>query len=109
MDMSAAALPPITGTTSKADETHPLFPLWRQAEASNQRLMINGQNFRDWLFQYERNQRNDDAAKHSEYLNFLAWMRANQGGARPCCPSKEMPNGLNFPANFHYWLAGGRW
>jgi hypothetical protein len=109
MDMSNAALPAIAGTASKADMAHPLFPIWRQAEANNTRLLINGQNFRDWLFQYEQHKRNDDAAKHSRYPEFLAWMKANQAGARPCCPSKETPHGLNFPANFHYWLAGGRW
>ena len=36
------------------------------------------------------------------YQEFMVWMRANKGGARPC-PAGE------FPHNFNYWQAGGRW
>ena len=36
------------------------------------------------------------------YQEFMVWMRSNKGGARPC-PAGE------FPHNFNYWQAGGRW
>ena len=36
------------------------------------------------------------------YQEFMVWMRANKGGARPC-PAGE------FPHNFKFWTEGGRW
>lgn len=102
MDMSGAALPPITGRSTEGDRAHPLYREWRAAEANNARLMIDGQNFKDWLYQRERQQVSDDWAKHSQYPAFVAWMRENKGGARKCSAG-------SFPENFKYWLAGGRW
>ncbi len=100
MDMSVAALPPRTGRASEADRAHPLYREWQRAEANNARLMIDGQNFRDWLYQREQAAMRDDWAKHPRYAEFLDWMRANKGGAR---------GKLNFPENFKFWLDGGRW
>lgn len=37
-----------------------------------------------------------------DYHEFLGWMSANKGGARPC------PAGA-FPHNFKFWREGGRW
>lgn len=102
MDMSAAALPARFGRASKADESHPLFPLYRQHRSSMSRLMVNSDDFRYWLHQHEFHARLDQAAKHERYPEFMTWMRANQGGAREC------PAGV-FPRNFTYWLEGGRW
>lgn len=102
MDMSAAALPPITGRSTEADRAHPLYREWRAAEANNTRLMINGQDFKSWLYQRERQQVNDDWAKHPQFPAFVAWMRENKGGA----PGRSK---LIFPDNFKFWLAGGRW
>jgi hypothetical protein len=101
MDMSSAALPAISGNASKADETHPLYKEWRKYEAGCTRQMINGQNFKDWLYQREQNAMRDNWAKHAQYPTFLVWMRANQGGAR------KSPG--VFPENFKAWLDGVRW
>lgn len=109
MDMSKAALPAISGTATKADETHPLYNEWRKAEASNRRNLINGQNFKDWLYQREQNANRDDWAKHAQYPAFLVWMRETKAGGRNCRPTKDMPYGLSFPENFKAWLEGERW
>lgn len=100
MDMSAAALPARSGRASEADRSHPLYAEWRRAEANNARLMIDGQDFKDWLYQREQHAIRDDWAKHPQYPDFLAWMRSNKGGAR---------GKLIFPENFKFWLSGGRW
>lgn len=100
MDMSAAALPAISGQASDADRNHPLHREWRQAEASCRRLMINGQNFKDWLYQRGQNEYRDNWAKHPQYPNFLAWMRETKAGGR---------GKLGFPENFKAWLSGERW
>lgn len=102
MDMSAAALPPRSGISTKTDEAHPLFPLYRQHKASCQRLMIDSSDFRDWLFQYERNLENDRIAAHPRFREFQLWCREVKSGARRC------PAGA-FPHNFKFWLEGGRW
>lgn len=100
MDMSAAALPPRSGTYLPTDMQHPLFPLYREHRSSCQRLMIDSSDFRDWLFQYERNLQSDNAAKHPRFAEFQAWCRETQSGRRRC------PAGC-FPHNFNFWLEGG--
>ncbi len=102
MDMSKAALPAKFGYASKEDEKHPLLSVYRQYRSNMTRLMVNSENFRDWLHNYEANLVRENAAKHEKYPEFMTWMRANQGGARKC------PAGA-FPYNFNYWLNGGRW
>ena len=102
MDMSKAALPAKFGRASKEDEKHPLFPLYQQHRSSCTRLMVNSSDFKDWKYQYEQNLKNEEAAKHPKYKDFLDWMIANQGGAREC------PVGY-FPHNLYYWIEGGRW
>lgn len=102
MDMSKAALPARYGKASKNDESHPLFPIYQSYRSSMSKLMVDSSDFRDWLSCYEAQLIRDNAAKHNDYPNFMAWMNANQGGSRKC------PAGV-FPHNFHYWLLGGRW
>jgi hypothetical protein len=109
MDMSKAALPPRSASYSKQDEQHPLFPLYRQYAQSRTHLMIDCEAFRDWLFSYERQQRDESFMAHPRFAEFQQWMRDNQAGARPCCPTRDLPRGVSFPANFVYWLDGGRW
>ena len=100
MDMSAAALPAHSGRASAADRAHPLYNEWRKAESFAQRQMIDGQDFKNWLYQREQAAYRDDWAKHAQYPAFLSWMRETKAGGR---------GKLNFPENFKFWLEGGRW
>lgn len=109
MDMSAAALPPRSGHYTKADEKHQLFGLYHQKLNSCAQLMIDAPDFENWLFQHERSKRDDSYVAHPQYPDFIAWTRETKCGARPCCPSKDLPHGLVFPDNFIYWMEGGRW
>ena len=109
MDMSAAALPAHSGRSNESDKTHPLYNEWRRFESGCTRLMIDGQNFSDWLYQREQNAMRDDWAKHPEFPAFQAWMRATKAGGRSCRPTKNLPHGLVFPENFKVWLTGERW
>lgn len=109
MDMSSAALPPRSGQYTKRDEAHPLFNVYRQYQASRRNLMIDCEDFRDWLSCYEREQMSDHYAKHPRFSEFQQWMRDEQAGRRKCLPTRDLPNGLCFPANFIYWIDGGRW
>ena len=102
MNMSKAAMPARYGRASKQDESHPLFSIYQQYRSNMSRLMVDSQDFRDWLFNYETNLQNEQATNHPKYNEFMQWMVVNQGGARKC------PAGM-FPHNFHYWLRGGRW
>lgn len=102
MDMSAAALPARYGHASEADHAHPRFNEYARYRSGMSRLMVDSADFRDWLRQTEYHESNDAWAEHEKYPAFLAWMRAEQGGARKC------PAG-SFPNNFKYWLDGGRW
>lgn len=43
------------------------------------------------------------ATQHPRFPEFQAWMRETRAGVRRC------PGGVSFPANFGYWLGGGRW
>lgn len=103
MDISKAAMAPHYGIASVTDRQHPLFPLYDQYRSNMSRLMVDASDFRDWLYQYERNLRNDNAAKDPDYPDFLAWIRETKAGGRKC------PGGDVFPRTFHYWLNGGRW
>lgn len=100
MDMSKAALPAISGNASPADSLHPLYKEWVRAEASNRRNMINGQNFRDWLYQREQQETNQNWVKHPQYPAFLVWMRETKAGGR---------GNRVFPENFKAWMNGERW
>lgn len=104
MDMSAAALPPRLGHYSEKDRQHPRFNEYMAYRQGMIRLMVDCSAFSDWLYQVEGQEFRDNWAKHPEYPNFLAWMRATQAGARKA-PIEQ--NG--FPFNFQYWLKGGRW
>ena len=102
MDMSAAAIAPRQPGVSAADRAHPLFPLYQQQRSFCSVNLIEASRFCDWLYQYEHEQVVTDARKDEQFPIFLAWMRANQGGARRC------PAG-DFPHNFRFWQTGGRW
>lgn len=107
--ISKAALPPIQPPISAADRQHPLFPVYQQYRSSMSNLLVEASAFRDWLYQYEREQRETVFTQHPRFKEFQRWMVAAQGGRRPCCPTKDNPGGVMFPANFQYWLNGGRW
>lgn len=109
MDMHKAALPPRSGSYTKSNEQHPLFPLYREHLSSCARLMVDASDFEDWLYQHNHNVESDAWAKRPEYPEFLAWCREVKSGARPCCPTRDNPRGLTFPHNFAFWLEGGRW
>ena len=109
MDISAAALPPPPAHYTKADEAHPLFPLYRQHLAACARLLVAASDFDGWLYQREHERRTTVAKDHPDYSAFMAWMHEEQGGARPCLPSHDFPRGLIFPDNFAFWRDGGRW
>lgn len=102
MDISRAATPPRQPEILHAERAHPLFPLYAQHRTFCSNQLVQVDCFRDWLSQYERNLQNEVAAKHPRYSAFMAWMVANQGGARRC------PAG-SFPHNFEFWRSGGRW
>lgn len=102
MEMSKACLPPRQPPISDQDRAHPLFPEYQRHRASMMAHLIEASSFKDWLYQRERNVAADDAANHPEFPAFQAWMRQTKGGARRC------PAGA-FPANFKFWLKGGRW
>lgn len=102
MHMSKAAIAPKSPIINESDRKHPLFRLYDQHRRSCANNLISCEQFSDWLFTYERNLMLTKWTEHAEYRNFIAWMKANQGGARPC------PVGV-FPHNFEYWIAGGRW
>lgn len=101
MDMSKAALPAISGKVSKADQNHPLYLEWCRFESNCNRLMIDGQNFSDWLYQREQAEYRDNWAKHPQYPAFLVWMRETKAGGR------KSPGA--FPENFKAWMNGERW
>lgn len=102
--MSAAALPPINGVILPADRQHPRFREYQTYRSSCARLMIDCPSFRNWLSTTERQERDDEWAKHPQYPAFLAWMRQTRGGARATSKGK-----LCFPENFKLWLEGERW
>jgi hypothetical protein len=102
MDMHAAALPPHRPHISAAERAHPEFALYQRHLSDCSRLMIQADEFADWLGHRAAEAVRAAGATHQQYPVFMAWMRANQGGARHC------PAGC-FPANFEFWLGGGRW
>lgn len=109
MDMSPAALPPIQPSWPKGQDTHPLMQSYRQHRAFCAQKMIQATSWDDFLAQHETQLKNEVAAAHPQYEEFLAWCREVKSGRRPCCPNKDNPKGLCFPNNFYYWLDGGRW
>ena len=100
MHMSAAALPPIHGPVTEADKAHPRYPEYASYRRACDNLLVACAGFADWLRQDEAMAERDAWAEHPQYPAFLAWMRAEQGGAR---------GNLKFPENFQFWLTGGRW
>jgi len=109
MDMHAAALPPIHGPVRPEDTRHPRYPEYRTYRYNMTRLMVRADGFQDWLSHSERAEESDRWAAHPQYPAFLAWMTHTKAGARKCRPTRDMPYGLRFPANFKVWLQGERW
>lgn len=101
-EMSQAAIAPRQPNISPKALTHPLFPIYRHYRSSMNTLLVEASSFEDWLYQYERNLRDEETVKHPRMGEFRQWMTVNKGGARRC------PAGC-FPHNFNYWLEGGRW
>lgn len=102
MMMSQAALPPPPPRVAEADRRHPLYAEFQNYRAGCSRLLIQCQDFDDWVACKAREEKNARLAERPEYPAFMAWMKTNQGGARRC------PAGC-FPANFLFWIDGGRW
>lgn len=102
MKMSPAALPPQQPLITEANRRHPLFPEYQEHRQFCIRNLIQADEFTNWLAQRERERHHDEIAQHPRFAEFQQWMRDNQGGARRC------PAG-SFPANFQFWLEGGRW
>lgn len=100
--MHAAALPPIQPTITDADRAHARFPEYQVYRSFCSTALIEASAFKDWLRQSERQESDARLVQSPSYPEFLAWMRKEQGGRRKC------PAGA-FPANFIYWMAGGRW
>lgn len=103
MDMHAAAMAPRQPHISEQDRRHSRFAEYSAYRASMSRLLVEASSFPDWLYQQERQARDNEIVTHPRYSAFLTWMRETRGGARKC------PAGNVFPANFLYWLDGGRW
>lgn len=102
MDISPACTAPVQPAISAKEREHPLFPIYSLYHASMSNQLVEASAFCDWLYQYERDAVNEEAARHPRYSEFLNWMQKNKGGARAC------PAGI-FPHNFLYFLEGGRW
>lgn len=102
--MSAAALPPIVGTSTAEDQRHPRFGEYRIYRSWCARQMIDCPGFKTWLGGVEREERLAKIAEHPRFKDFQNWMRDTKAGGRKC------PAGHGaFPDNFNYWLEGGRW
>lgn len=99
-EMSPAAEPPRQPPISEADKKHPRFAEYMIYRGAMIRQLVEASSFPDWLRQAERD--TGELMLDPRYPEFLQWMRDNKGGRRPC------PVGV-FPANFRYWLQGGRW
>lgn len=78
MEMSKAALPARYGQASAQDHKHPLFLIYRQYRASLSMQLVNSEDFKDWLYSYEQNLIRENAAKHTDYPEFMKWMKRNQ-------------------------------
>src|ERR1700724_209987 len=91
MDMSKAALPARYGNATAKDHKHPLFPIYRQYRASMSMQLVNSEDFKDWLYNYEQSEMRLNFTRHKEYPNFMTWMKINQGGARKC-PAGAFPH-----------------
>lgn len=103
MNMSPSAIAPRQSPISETDRAHPLFGEYNCYRSSMSILLVEAASFSDWLFQRERQKADDIAAQHPRFPEFQAWMRDTRAGGRRC------PGGVSFPANFKYWLTGGRW
>jgi hypothetical protein len=110
-DMSRAAMAPIQPVTTKADESHPLFPKYREYVAGMSALGVQAQPFSGYVYCHNRDQISDLFSAMPEYQDFKKWMHTEKPGLtnRRCRPSKDMPHGLSFPENFKVWLTGERW
>lgn len=109
MDISKAALPPQGPVYSEKDRKHPSFSAYMAHVTFCQQKMIDAPRFDDWVYQREQEAQRTQWTKHERYEEFREWMVANQGGARPCLPTEDLPKGLIFPQNFMCWLEGVRW
>ena len=103
MEMSKAAIAPQQPLVLDQDRKHPLFPEYDEHRRFCNANLVRADSFRDWLASRERQLRDDEIRKHPKFPEFQKWMRENKGGRRKC------PAGNAFPANFHFWLEGGRW
>jgi len=102
MDMSAAAIAPRQPQIREADRKHPLFALYAQHRSFCNAQMIECSRFEDFVHQHNEELRAKSFRADPLFPAFLSWMQASQGGARRC------PAG-DFPKNFLFWKAGGRW
>ena len=93
MDMHAAALPPIQPAIFPKDRAHPLFAEYQHYRSAMSARLLEADSFDAWLFQRERNQRDDALEAHPRFREYQQWMRDTQGGA----PGKT---DLRWPANF---------
>lgn len=102
MHLSAVALPPQQPPISYHERQDPDYPAYNRYRIAMNSLLVEADSFSAWKRQRESSRERLKAMAHPRFREFQAWMRRTQGGARPC------PAGV-FPANFQYWLAGGRW
>jgi hypothetical protein len=108
-DMSPAALPPRQPPIRAKDREHPLFPAYMQHRNGMANKLVEALSFDGFVYQHNREQAEVPFLQHPRRAEFVAWCRQTQSGRRKCCPTKGNPNGLIWPANFQYWLDGGRW
>lgn len=102
MDMSRAALPARYGYASQSDRLHPRFGDYEIYRSSMSRLMVDSQNFSDWLRSTEEQEYRDKWTQHPRFKEWQRWFTSNKMGR-----TRTLPNGKQnvFPENFKHWLA----
>lgn len=108
-EISQAALPPIQPPMPKGVASHPLYGAYLAHRTFCANNLIRAADWDGFCHQHEQARINGEAERHPQFQEFYDWMRATKAGGRKCLPSRDMPYGLSFPANFMYWLEGGRW
>jgi hypothetical protein len=103
MDISAAALPPVQ-PTMPSDTAHPLYRAYVSHRNFCAAKLITAQSWEGFVYQHGRNIQDQQAMAHPRFSEFQNWMRDTKAGGRKCPVV-----GGSFPANFEYWLTGGRW
>lgn len=101
MDMSKAALPARYGYASRADKMHPRFLAYRQYRSAMSRLLVDSDDFVDWLRSTDREAVLASEQNHPRFAEWQEWFSAGQRGRE-----KKLPDGTpnTFPGNFRYWL-----